>query len=92
MSASPVERYVYGPIRSVNLVVDLEDPLSPELPLREFVRANGAPPSPPRYRVLELELAVCPEDHQPVLLAECGGCPKFVKRSKRHVCCRRVLV
>lgn len=92
MSASAVEKYVYGPIRSVNLVIDLEDPLSPELTLNEFVRLNGVPPSSPRYRILELELAVCPEDRQPVLLAECGGCPKFVKRSKRHVCCRRVLL
>ena len=92
MSANLVEKYTYAPIRSVKVVVDLEDSLSPELTLQEFMKNNGAYPSTPRYRILELELTVCPEDRQPVLVTECGRCPKFVKRLRRHICCRKAML
>jgi len=68
------------PIRSIQVVVDLEDPLAPELTVEDFVKTYGMAPTSARYRILNLEVLTCPEDQQPILASECGHCPRFVRR------------
>jgi len=80
LSAENSGAFVRAPIRSIPVVVDLEDPLTPELTLEDFVEAYGTAPAPPRYRVLNVEVLTCPEDQQPILASECGHCPRFVRR------------
>lgn len=72
--------FVRVPIRSIQVVLDLEDPLAPELTVEDFVKTYGAGPTSPRYRILNLEVLTCPEDQQPILTSECGHCPRFVRR------------
>jgi hypothetical protein len=72
--------FVRVPIRSIHVVVDLEDPLAPELTLEDFVRTYGVGPASPRYRVLSVEVLTCPEDQLPILASECGHCTRFVRR------------
>jgi len=64
----------------IQVVVDLEDPLTPELTVKDFVDTYGMEPVLPRYRVLGVEVLTCPEDQQPILASECGHCPRFVRR------------
>jgi len=68
------------PIRSIRVVVDLEDPLAPEMTLEDFVRTYDQTPSSPRYRILNVEILTCPEDQMPILVSECGHCTRFVRR------------
>jgi hypothetical protein len=72
--------FIRVPIRSIQVVVDLEDPLAPELTLEDFVRTYGVGPASPRYRVLSVEVLTCPEDQLPILASECGHCTRFVRR------------
>ena len=78
-------------IRKIKVVVDLEDPFSPELPLEDFVKIRNMKPKPPRYRIVNIEVVTCPEDHQPVLVTECGRCPKFIRRFQDEIVCRRII-
>lgn len=68
------------PIRSIQIVVDLEDPLAPELTIDDFLKAYHVLPASPRYRILDVEMLTCPEDQQPILSSECGHCTRFVRR------------
>lgn len=68
------------PIRAIQVVVDLEDPLTPELTLEDFIKTYGKDPILPRYRILNVEILTCPEDQEPILASECGHCPRFVRR------------
>ena len=72
--------FVRVPIRSIQVVVDLEDPLAPELTVEDFVKTYGIGPTSARYRIVNLEVLTCPEDEQPILASECGRCPRFVRR------------
>jgi hypothetical protein len=72
--------FVRVPIRSIQVVVDLEDPLAPELTVEDFVKTYGVSPASPRYRILGVEVLTCPEDQQPILASECGHCTRFVRR------------
>jgi len=72
--------FVRVPIRSIQVVIDLEDPLAPELTVEDFVKTYGTSPAVPPYRILNLEVLTCPEDQQPILASECGHCPRFVRR------------
>jgi hypothetical protein len=72
--------FIRVPIRSIQVVVDLEDPLAPELTLDDFVKAYNVRPASPRYRILNVEILTCPEDQQPILASECGRCTRFVRR------------
>ncbi|HID17532.1 TPA: hypothetical protein EYP26_04485 [Candidatus Bathyarchaeota archaeon] len=87
-----IGEYIHTPIRTIKVVVDIEDIFKPPLPIESFVKIYGAAPEPPRYRVISIEVVTCVEDKAPVLVTECGGCPKFVRRYKGYVCCRRNLV
>ncbi len=59
---------------------DLEDPLSAEITLEDFLKTYGVAPLSPRYRIMRVEVLTCPEDNQPILASECGHCPRFVRR------------
>jgi hypothetical protein len=72
--------FIRVPIRSIQLVVDLEDPLAPELTVEDFVKTYRLIPASPRYRILTMEVLTCPEDQQPILASECGHCTRFVRR------------
>ena len=72
--------FIRVPIRSIQVVVDLEDPLAPELTVEDFVKTYDVLPTSPRYRVLAVEVLTCPEDQQPILTSECGHCTRFVRR------------
>ena len=72
--------FIRVPIRSIQVVVDLEDPRAPELSLDDFVKAYDVRPASPRYRILNVEILTCPEDQQPILASECGHCTRFVRR------------
>lgn len=72
--------FVRVPIRSIQVVVDLEDPLAPELTVEDFVKTYGVSPASPRYRILNVEVLTCPEDQQPILASECGRCTRFLRR------------
>ena len=80
MFAESSGSFVRVPIRSIQIVVDMEDPLTPELTLDDFVRTYGLSPALPRYRVLSVEVLTCPEDQLPILASECGHCTRFVRR------------
>ena len=80
MLAESSGSFVRVPIRSIQIVVDLEDPLTPELTLDDFVRTYGLSPALPRYRILSVEVLTCPEDQLPILASECGRCTRFVRR------------
>jgi len=83
----PLEAPRMTPIRRIEVVVDVEDPMTPALPLRDFVRVMGKEPEPPRYRILSIEVLVCPEDGNVVLVSECAECPRFLRRSEDHIIC-----
>ena len=72
--------FVRVPIRTIQVVVDLEDPLAPELTVEDFIETYGAEPIFPTYRIINVEVLTCPEDQQPILASECGHCPRFIRR------------
>jgi hypothetical protein len=72
--------FIRVPIRSIQVVVDLEDPLAPELTVQDFIKTYGVSPASQRYRILAVEVLTCPEDQQPILASECGHCTRFVRR------------
>lgn len=80
MLAESSGSFVRVPIRSIQVVIDLEDPLAPELTLDDFVRTYGVTPASPRYRILNVEVLTCPEDQLPILASECAHCTRFVRR------------
>jgi len=84
----PLEATRMTPIRRISVVLDVEDPMTPALTLREFTRLFGKEPEPPRYRVLTIEVLRCPEDDDVVLVSECAECPRFIRRSGDFIICR----
>ena len=75
-------------IRKIVFVVDSDDQFSPVFTIDDFVRQFGSEPDPPRYRTFELEVLACAHDGEPVLVSECGSCPKFIRRMGDRILCR----
>jgi hypothetical protein len=90
MSAEKVNNLSHNGIRSLEIVVDMENLFAPETTIEQFVKLHGIGPKPPRYRVVTLETVACSEDGQPVLVAECGKCRRFIRRYDGNICCRRI--
>ncbi|MEM2897305.1 MAG: hypothetical protein QXG01_07045 [Candidatus Bathyarchaeia archaeon] len=86
-----LENYSQVPIRKFDVVIDLEDVFNPEMMLDDFIELYNENPMPPRYRVVSLEVVTCPEDGQPVLITECGKCPKFIRRMGENIFCKKHL-
>ncbi len=78
-------------MRSFNIVVDTEDQFAPDLTFENFIKQYGKPPDTSRYRIISIELVTCPEDKQPVLVTECGACPRFIRRFKDGIECTKAI-
>jgi len=74
-------------VRRLRIVLDLHDLLSPPLLLDDFIKSYGSDPDPERFRVVDLEVLVCPEDGNVVLVTECAKCPRFMKRYQDEIYC-----
>ncbi|HDO21222.1 MAG: hypothetical protein NDF53_03935 [archaeon GB-1867-097] len=75
------------PIRRIEVVIDVDDPLTPILSIGEYRRLFKNEPKPPRYRIAIIEVLTCPEDGHVVLVSECGECPRFIKRYENMIFC-----
>lgn len=75
------QNLIRASIRRINVVIDLEDILAPELSLPDFVAINGKKPEGSRYRIVQLEVVTCPDDNQPILVSECARNPRFLRRA-----------
>lgn len=87
----PVEVVVKVPIRRIPVVIDMKDPLSPELALDDFRKLFGKDPEQNRFRVLNIEVITSPDDFQPMLVSECGRYARFLRRESDHVYFRKPL-
>ncbi len=92
MKLDKAVRIRYTPIRTIQLVIDLEDPLAPVLTLKEFERIFNQKPTMPRYRIVSIEVLTCPEDGFVILPSECSECPRFIKRIRNMICCYETTV
>jgi hypothetical protein len=79
------------PIRRISIVVNLNDPLAPELTISDYKEMFGADPDPAKYRIINLEVLTSPDDQQPMLVSECGRYSRFIKREGGEVYFRRQL-
>lgn len=87
----PPETVVRIPIRKIPIVVDISDPLAPELSLSDFRTLFGKDPDPDRYRVILIEVITSPDDLQPMLVTECARYSRFVRRESDGIYFRREL-
>jgi hypothetical protein len=85
MSRLPAELVVKVPIRKISVVIDMNDPLSPELSLDDFRKLFGGDPDQNRFRLLNLEVITSPDDSQPMLVSECGRYARFLRRESDFV-------
>ena len=76
----PVETVARAPIRRIPVVVDLKDPLAPELSLDDFRDLFKQDPDINRYRIVTIEVITSPDDQQPMLVSECGRYSRFLRR------------
>ncbi|MEM2921717.1 MAG: hypothetical protein QXF26_05300 [Candidatus Bathyarchaeia archaeon] len=83
-----LEDVLMSEIRTIRLVIDLEDIYNPEVLLEDYLEENRTEPEPPRYRVVTLEVLTCPQDGQPVSISECGKCRRFIRRLDNKLYCR----
>lgn len=74
-------------IRKIQLVIDIEDPLTPILTTKDFKKIYEANPTPPKYRVASIEVLACPEDGNVILPTECSKCPRFIRRERDMILC-----
>ena len=81
----PVEIVVKVPIRRISVVVDLQEPLTPELALDDFRKLFGKEPDQSRFKVLNIEVITSPDDQQPMLVSECGRYARFLRREGNEV-------
>jgi hypothetical protein len=91
MRLLPVDFVVRAPIRKITVVIDTQDPLAPEMTVEDFRRLLGRDPAPPRYRLINLELITSPDDHQPMLVSECGRYVRFLRREADNVYFRKTI-
>ncbi|MGA2971467.1 MAG: hypothetical protein ABSE39_02440 [Candidatus Bathyarchaeia archaeon] len=87
----PVEVVVKVPIRRIPVVIDMKDPLAPELDLDDFRKLFGRDPDRDRFRVLNIEVLTSPDDLQPMLVSECGRYARFLRRESDHVYFRKTI-
>jgi len=74
------EAVVRIPIRTISVVIDTEDILSPELTLDDFRQVFGRDPEAGKYRIVNIEVITSPDDQQPMLVTECGRYTRFLRR------------
>jgi hypothetical protein len=76
----PGETIIRIPIRKILIVIDPNDPLSPELGLEDFRELFGKEPDAEKYRIINIEVITSPDDQQPMLVTECGRYSRFIRR------------
>jgi len=87
----PAETVVKIPIRRITIVIDIRDPLAPELSLDDFRTVFGKDPDPDRHRVLSIEVITSPDDLQPMLVSECARYSRFIRRESDSIYFRKQL-
>lgn len=87
----PAEIVIKVPIRTIPVVVDIKDPLAPELALEDFRKLFKREPDSVRYRVLNIEVITSPDDQQPMLVSECGRYSTFLRREADNIYFRKRL-
>ena len=78
-------------IRTIKVVLDLQDPFGLELTLEDFIRIQKKMPESPLHKIVGIEVVTCSEDNQPVLVTECGQCARFIRRFKGQIFCKKFL-
>jgi hypothetical protein len=91
MRLLPVDFVVRAPIRKITVVIDTQDTLAPEMTVEDFRRLLGRDPDQPRYRLVNLEVITSPDDHQPMLVSECGRYRRFLRREADNVYFRKTI-
>lgn len=89
MLHSPAESVVCIPIRTISVVINIEDPLSPELAVDDFRKLIGKDPDSEGYRIINIEVITSPDDQQPMLVTECGRYSRFIRREGDNVYFRK---
>jgi len=79
------------PIRRIPIVIDTQDALTPEMALDDFRKMFGREPDQMRYRIVNIEVITSPDDHQPMLVSECGRYGRFLRREADSVYFRQAL-
>ena len=79
------------PIRRIPIVIDTQDVLTPEMALDDFRKMFGIDPDQSRYRIVNIEVITSPDDHQPMLVSECGRYGRFLRREADSVYFRQAL-
>ena len=87
----PAETVVKIPIRRITIVIDIRDPLAPELSLDDFRTVFGKEPDPDRHRLLSIEVITSPDDLQPMLVSECARYSRFIRRESDSIYFRKQL-
>ena len=84
-----VETVVKIPIRRISVVVDLRDPVAPDLSLDDFREFFKKDPDINRYRIVTIEIITSPDDQQPMLVSECGRYSRFLRRESDQIYFRK---
>jgi len=79
------------PIRRIPVVVDVLDPLAPQLSLGDFRSLQGKDPDQARYRIVDIEVITSPDDQQPMLVSECARYSRFLRREGDNIYFRKEL-
>lgn len=87
----PLEVVIRVPIRRIPVVIDIKDPLAPELALDDFRELFGKEPDQDRYRIINIEVITSPDDQQPMLVSECGRYSRFLRREADNIYFRKQL-
>ncbi len=87
----PAEYIARIPIRKIPIVIDVEDPLVPEVTLDDFKVLFRREPDQSRHRIITLEVITSPDDQQPMLVSECGRYSRFLRREGDNVYFKRSL-
>ena len=87
----PVDLVIRTPIRRITVVIDVQDPIAPEMTVEDFRHLFGRDPDPSRYRLVNLEVITSPDDQQPMLVSECGRYGRFLRREADNIYFRKTI-
>ena len=87
----PVDFVIRTPVRRITVVIDMQDPMAPELTIEDYRRLFGRNPEEGRYRLINIEVITSPDDQQPMLVSECGRYARFMRREGDSVYFRKTI-
>ncbi len=79
------ETTVTIPIRRIQVVIDVLDPLAPQLSLADFRAFYRREPDQTRHRIIDIEVITSPDDQQPMLVTECARYSRFLRREGGNI-------